>query len=327
MPDEAVSATVRGGGYSGSHPYRLADPLQRRGGGGGINNHHHRRGKASGALDADESSSLSDDDLAGSPSHRRRRRGGSGDDDEEEEEGGRVSRCFEILGFDVLVDRKLRPWLLEVNHSPSFGCDSPLDHSIKLGLIENTLRLLNLTKSDRRQWQSAMQAQAQSRLYSGISPFASSAPPPPSQSNHAMASAYMVACAVRGSSASSPSSRSQAAAREAAKKWLKYARNEQKVLQSCKYGDLPGQGERNAAKVRAHAAGGRGHAHHGSDASQVSQLQEHIAQRLAQLNQAPTFSCWRRLQAVSMASSTASLLSSAVRRPRPANRWTRETLG
>lgn len=41
------------------------------------------------------------------------------------------SMIFEILGFDVLLDYKCRPWLLEVNSSPSFTTDTPLDRKIK----------------------------------------------------------------------------------------------------------------------------------------------------------------------------------------------------
>jgi tubulin polyglutamylase TTLL6/13 len=35
--------------------------------------------------------------------------------------------CFEILGMDVLIDYKLKPYLLEVNHTPSFSTDTPFD--------------------------------------------------------------------------------------------------------------------------------------------------------------------------------------------------------
>lgn len=37
------------------------------------------------------------------------------------------SSCFEIYGFDVLIDADLRPWLLEVNVSPSLSSSSPMD--------------------------------------------------------------------------------------------------------------------------------------------------------------------------------------------------------
>ena len=52
--------------------------------------------------------------------------------------------CFEVLGFDILIDSDLKPWLLEVNFTPSFTTDSPLDLRIKSQIIADTLKLINL---------------------------------------------------------------------------------------------------------------------------------------------------------------------------------------
>lgn len=86
-------------------------------------------------------------------------RGGGGD--------ARDSRCFEILGFDIILDDALRPTLLEVNHSPSFGIDSPLDRRIKTGLIGDVLAALRLDASERNAWLKAEKKRQRERLYNG----------------------------------------------------------------------------------------------------------------------------------------------------------------
>ena len=60
------------------------------------------------------------------------------------------SLCFEILGFDILVDDNLEPYLLEINHAPSFSTDTPLDFQVKHDLLRDAFRLLNL--SVKRKW-------------------------------------------------------------------------------------------------------------------------------------------------------------------------------
>ncbi|KAJ0063116.1 hypothetical protein NL108_012575, partial [Boleophthalmus pectinirostris] len=54
----------------------------------------------------------------------------------------------ELYGFDVLIDAKLKPWLLEVNLSPSLACDAPLDLKIKASMIADMFSLVGLVCQD-----------------------------------------------------------------------------------------------------------------------------------------------------------------------------------
>ena len=58
--------------------------------------------------------------------------------------------CFELLGLDLLIDESGRPWLLEVNHSPSLATDTPLDRELKSQLLSDTIRLCSFSAAEAR---------------------------------------------------------------------------------------------------------------------------------------------------------------------------------
>uniref|UniRef100_A0A8D0ARN2 Tubulin tyrosine ligase-like family, member 7 n=1 Tax=Sander lucioperca TaxID=283035 RepID=A0A8D0ARN2_SANLU len=79
---------------------------------------------------------------------------------------GSDSVCFEVLGFDIILDRKLKPWLLEINRAPSFGTDQKIDYDVKKGVLLNALKLLNIRySSDKKRNLAQQKAEAQRRLY------------------------------------------------------------------------------------------------------------------------------------------------------------------
>lgn len=59
--------------------------------------------------------------------------------------------CFQILGFDIILDDKIEPYLLEVNHNPSLITDTPLDRFIKKKLVKDTLNLLHIDAKAKEQ--------------------------------------------------------------------------------------------------------------------------------------------------------------------------------
>ncbi|KAF5305739.1 hypothetical protein FQR65_LT07635 [Abscondita terminalis] len=59
-----------------------------------------------------------------------------------------LNNCFELYGFDILIDENFKPWLLEVNLSPSLGCDSPLDVRLKSAMLSDLLTLIGIPAVD-----------------------------------------------------------------------------------------------------------------------------------------------------------------------------------
>ena len=53
---------------------------------------------------------------------------------------------FEMYGYDVMLDEGLRPWLIEVNASPSMSVDSKTDYELKSALFHDVLNVIDMEK-------------------------------------------------------------------------------------------------------------------------------------------------------------------------------------
>ncbi|PFH31299.1 Tubulin-tyrosine ligase family protein [Besnoitia besnoiti] len=54
--------------------------------------------------------------------------------------------CFELYGYDIIIDSQLKPWLLEVNASPSLTASTQLDYEFKTGMLDDVLTIVDMEK-------------------------------------------------------------------------------------------------------------------------------------------------------------------------------------
>ena len=56
----------------------------------------------------------------------------------------RDERCFELYGYDVMLDEHLKPWLIEVNASPSISADTIGDYELKTALLDDVYTVIDV---------------------------------------------------------------------------------------------------------------------------------------------------------------------------------------
>ncbi|KAG4092404.1 TTL-domain-containing protein [Neocallimastix lanati (nom. inval.)] len=55
--------------------------------------------------------------------------------------------CFELYGFDILIDQEFKPWLLEVNASPSLTAETHRDYELKFDVINDMFDVIDIEKN------------------------------------------------------------------------------------------------------------------------------------------------------------------------------------
>lgn len=70
-----------------------------------------------------------------------------------------------MFGFDIIIDQQLKPWILEVNVSPSLNASSPMDKKIKSQLVCQTLELVGFQAYDRKRFKQKQEEEKKERLF------------------------------------------------------------------------------------------------------------------------------------------------------------------
>ncbi len=87
--------------------------------------------------------------------------------------------CFEVFGYDVLIDSQLKPWLIEVNASPSFNLETPIDKEVKPRMVADALSIVDPLPFDRAYLARLLALRSKNGSW----------PPPPSASSSGYAAA------------------------------------------------------------------------------------------------------------------------------------------
>lgn len=52
--------------------------------------------------------------------------------------------CFEMYGYDIMIDQDLKPWLIEVNASPSLTANTREDYLMKTEMLHGMLDVVDM---------------------------------------------------------------------------------------------------------------------------------------------------------------------------------------
>lgn len=75
--------------------------------------------------------------------------------------------CYEVYGFDVIIDHNMKPWLLEVNVLPSLSSSSQLDKKIKTSLMTDIFSTIGMVPYNRKKFERAQESNYWNR-FSGL---------------------------------------------------------------------------------------------------------------------------------------------------------------